>query len=248
MRVGLFVPCYVDQFAPSVGLASLELLESRGVEVDFPQRQGCCGQPFASAGAGDDAARLARRWLDVFEPYEHVVCPSASCVATIRRFPASLAHDPRARALAARTHELCAFLTEVLGLTTARGSFPHRVGIHGSCHALRELRQGPTTEIAGERPDPVRLLLASLAGIQLVQLERTDECCGFGGIFAVDEEAVSCRMGRDRLDDHARGGAEVVTSTDVSCLLHLDGLVRRDGRRLRVLHVAELLASAERDR
>jgi L-lactate dehydrogenase complex protein LldE len=246
MRVGLFVPCYVDQLAPSVGLASVELLESRGVEVDFPHQQGCCGQPFASAGALGEASRLGRRWLDVFESYEHVVCPSASCVATVRRYATLLGDDPRAASLAVRTHELCAFLTGVLGESASNGRFPHRVGIHGSCHALRELRQGATSEIAEPRPDPARQLLSSLTGIELVELERADECCGFGGIFAVDEEAVSCRMGRDRLDDHARAGSEIVTSTDVSCLLHLDGLIRRDGRRVRILHVAELLAAAER--
>ena len=243
MRIGLFVPCYVDQLAPRVGLAALEILEREGVDVDFPLEQTCCGQPFSSAGADAQAGCLARRFARVFGGYEHVVCPSASCVATVRtRYAPLLPEDARARSVAGRTWELCEFLTEVRGVTRIPQRFPHRVGLHPSCHALRELRLGASTEIAVPRPDPARALLASLDAITLCDPARLDECCGFGGVFAVDEEAVSCRMGRDRLDAHAGVGAEVVASTDVSCLMHLDGLIRRDGRPLHVMHVAEILA------
>jgi L-lactate dehydrogenase complex protein LldE len=202
-------------------MATLELLERHGLEVEFPAEQVCCGQPLWTAGADAGARRLAARFAPLFDRCEHVVAPSGSCVATLRR----LGRED----VAARTHELCEFLTSILGIDAPRGRFAQRVGLHRSCHA---------------REAPVRALLRGLEGIELVEPARPDECCGFGGAFAVDEAAVSSLMGRDRLRDHRTAGAEVITSTDVSCLLHLDGLARREGLPLRTLHVAELLAEA----
>jgi L-lactate dehydrogenase complex protein LldE len=245
-RVALFVPCVVDQLAPQVGLACLELLEGLGVEVDFPPAQTCCGQPFLTAGEPERARRLARRCVGVFRGYAHVVAPSGSCVAMLRLHYPGLLGDA-AGDLPARSLELCEFLTGVLGVTSLPGRFPHRVGLHPSCHALRGLRLGAASERMQARPDPVRALLGSLEGIELVAPSRPDECCGFGGSFALDEAEVSCAMGRDRLRAHRDAGAEVIASTDVSCLLHLDGLARREGLPLRLLHVAEILAQGVRD-
>jgi L-lactate dehydrogenase complex protein LldE len=152
--------------------------------------------------------------------------------------------DPAYPPLARRTYELCEFIVDVLGLSRLEGRFPRRVGFHQSCHGLRELRLGSGSERMVAKSGKVEPLLASLAGIELVSLARPDECCGFGGTFAVAEEAVSCMMGRDRNADHARAGAEVVTATDVSCLMHLSGLARRDGAPLRYMHVAEIFAEA----
>lgn len=246
MRVGLFIPCYVDQLRPEVGIATVALLERLGVEVDFPRGQTCCGQPLINAGAWRAALPLAERHLALFADYEHVVCPSASCVATVTRaYDGLLPASARLERARSRTWELCCFLTDVLGLERVEGSFPHRVGLHASCHGLRELRQGAASELmepAGR--DPARTLLESLTGLELVELARPDECCGFGGSFAVEEADVSCAMGRDRLADHRRGGAEVITSSDASCLLQLEGIARREGPPLRVLHVAELLEAA----
>lgn len=246
MRVGLFVPCYVDQLRPEVGLAAALVLERHGVDVVFPEAQACCGQPLASAGARGEAARLVGRLLDVFADFEHVVAPSASCVAMVRRQAATLLPegDPR-RDRVSRFRELCEFLVGVLGVERVVGRFPHRVALHPSCHGLRELRLGPASERPGGPPDLVAGLLGSLEGLELVRPERADECCGFGGTFAVDEEAVSVRMGRDRLEAQRAAGAEVVTSVDVSCLLHLEGIARREARPLAVLHVAEILAGRQ---
>jgi L-lactate dehydrogenase complex protein LldE len=152
--------------------------------------------------------------------------------------------DPAYPPLARRTYELCEFLVDVLHVDKIAGRFPRRVGLHQSCHGLRELRLGSGSERMIPRSGKVEPLLASLAGIDLVALARPDECCGFGGTFAVAEEAVSCMMGRDRIADHARAGAEVVTATDVSCLMHLSGLARRDREALRFMHVAEIFAEA----
>src|SRR6266850_1377451 len=202
MDVALFVPCYIDQLYPRVGLATAELLERQGVRVHFPEAQTCCGQPMANSGFFDDARQLARKMLEVFSTYEHVVCPSGSCTSMVRNhYPELLPGEPKVAALRAKTRELCEFLHDVLQVRP-RGRFDARVGL--------------------------------------------DECCGFGGTFSVSEEAVSCAMGRDRVADHERAGAEVITSADSSCLMHLDGLIRRDGKKLRVLHVAELLEEATR--
>ena len=248
MRVALFVPCYVDQLRPSVGSATVDLLEARGIEVEFPSEQTCCGQPFASAGARNQAAALARRHLEIFGGADAVVCPSGSCVATVRhRYRDLLGDSPELAALSERTYEVCEFLVGSHGSPAFEGRFPHVVGLHASCHALRQLGQGSGTErVAAPRPDPARSLLARLEGLTFADLTRTDECCGFGGVFAVDESAVSAAMGEDRVEDHLRAGAEVVASTDVSCLMHLEGLARRQRRDLRFLHVVEVLAEAMR--
>jgi L-lactate dehydrogenase complex protein LldE len=244
VRVGLFIPCYVDLLYPRVGLATLELLERHGLDVEFPEAQTCCGQPLGNAGFTGEAARLAERFVAVFGAYDHVVAPSGSCVAMVRRhYDDLIEQTPAFERLRACTFELCEFLTDVVGARVA-GQFPFRVAIQPSCHGLRELRLGPGSERRDATPDKVRGLLSPLRDIEIVEPLRRDECCGFGGTFAVDEGPVAAMMGRDRLDDFVRAGAEVVTATDVSCLAHLDGLIRRERRPLRVMHVAEILASA----
>jgi L-lactate dehydrogenase complex protein LldE len=242
LKVALFVPCYVDQFAPNAGMATVELLRECGIDFVFPSEQTCCGQAFLTAGARSEAVRLAERYMRVFSDYDAIVTPSGSCAATMRKQLPELVPSPEADRIAQATHELCAFLTEVRGIPALPGRLPARVGLHASCHGLRELRHGPATERRdAPQPDPARQLLAGIEGVELVSLTRPDECCGFGGLFAVEEEAVSVRMGLDRLADHAAGGAEVITSTDVSCLLHLGGLARRGAANVRALHIAELL-------
>ena len=243
MEVALFVPCYIDQFYPRVGLAAAAVLERHGARVVFPEDQTCCGQPMANAGSLDDARPLAEKFLRVFGPYQYVVSPSGSCTSMVRNHYGPLLGD-RAAELHGKVFELCEFLHDVLQVKP-RGRFAARVGLHQSCHGLRELRLGTGTERILPARDKVRDLLAGIEGLQLVELQRPDECCGFGGAFAIDEEAVSCRMGRDRIADHERAGAEVITAGDMSCLMHLEGLLRRDGKPLRVLHLAELLAEAE---
>lgn len=246
-KVALFIPCYIDQLYPQVGLATVELLERLGVQTHFPEEQTCCGQPMANTGCTEAARPLARRFFEIFKGYDHVVCPSGSCVAMIRHhYDEYLAGEPGFAELKSRTFELCEFLHDVLGLRQFEGKFPHRVGLHQSCHGLRELRLGSCSELAVLGFDKVRPFLASLEGIELTRLERPDECCGFGGTFAVSEEAVSSMMGLDRIHDHERAGTEVLTATDMSCLMHLDGFLRRQHKPMRVMHVAEILATATR--
>jgi L-lactate dehydrogenase complex protein LldE len=226
-----------------VGFAALALLERAGVQVEFPVAQTCCGQALLSAGGRAEACALAARCVRVFDGYDAVVAPSGSCAAMLRvHYPALLGGGPEAHAFAARCHELCGFLHGVLHVPPPTHPYPHRVGLHAGCHALRELRLGRPSEGGSRGEDPARALLSSLSGIELVTLARPDECCGFGGAFCVEEPAVSCRMGLDRLEDHRGARAEVLTSSDPSCLLHLGALARRHGHALRVLHVAQILA------
>jgi L-lactate dehydrogenase complex protein LldE len=226
-------------------MATVKVLERHGFRVEYPEDQTCCGQPLANSGCAPDARPLAQRFLQLFGGYDFVVAPSGSCVSMIRdHYRQFLDGQPRFEHLRQSTYELCEFLTDVKGLARLEGRFPHRVGLHQSCHGLRALRLGSGSERRVPSFNKVRSLLEGLEGIRLVELTRPDECCGFGGTFAVTEEAVSCMMGRDRLADHERAGAELVTAVDMSCLMHLEGLIRRDGRPLRVMHVAELLAES----
>jgi L-lactate dehydrogenase complex protein LldE len=198
----------------------------------------------ANTGCWDDARPLAERFLRLFRDYEAVVCPSGSCVAMVtHHYDHFLAGQPGFEELKAKTFELTQFLVEIVKLEQLPGvSFPHRVGLHNSCHGLRELRLGSSSERVEPAFSYARQLLSLVEGLELVELQRPDECCGFGGTFAVTEEAVSCMMGRDRIHDHQRAGTEVITAGDMSCLMHLDGLLRRDRTPLRVMHIAEILA------
>lgn len=242
--INLFVPCYVDQLFPEIGVATSDLLRRAGCEVRFDQRQTCCGQPMANSGCQRDAAVLARRHLDVFRG-GITVCPSGSCVAMVRHHYQHLGLDLSDADLAtmANTFELSEFLVEQVRHLRFGARFPHRVALHHSCHGLRELRLGGSSECAGPiRTGPAEALLAQVAGLEVVRPRRRDECCGFGGTFAVAEPGLSVRMGEDRCADYTACGAEWITATDVSCLMHLGGVAARRGGP-KTIHLAEILAA-----
>lgn len=242
MNVGLFVPCYIDQMYPDVAVATVELLESVGAVVGFPDGQTCCGQPMANTGCNDSAKPLAARFLDLFDEFDFIVCPSGSCTSMVRHhFDDLVGDDPRLESIKSRTFELCEFLHDVHPVDSFEAKFPFRVGLHQSCHGLRELRLGSCSEQMNERPDKVRSLLEKVGGLEIVDLGRADECCGFGGTFAVVERAVSVAMGQDRVKDHVTSGAEVMVASDMSCLMHLSGIISRQGDPLAVMHVAQVL-------
>ena len=244
MRVGLFIPCYIDQFYPRVGQATVEVLgRFPEIEIDFPRAQTCCGQPMANTGCFEETRPLAEKFVEIFADYDHVVCPSGSCTSMVRNHYASFfLADPRYEHLRTHTWELCEFLIDVMAVESWSSAFPHRVGLHRSCHGLRELRLDACTELACEQPSTVTRLLRMVPDVELVELTRTDECCGFGGTFAVAEEGVSLLMGADRIDDHRRAGAEVMTATDTSCLMHMEGIARRRGIQLPMMHISQILA------
>ena len=245
MRVGLFIPCYIDQFYPHVGMATVELLHKLDVEAVFPPGQTCCGQPMANSGCTDMVKPLALRFAKEFNRFEYIVCPSGSCTSMIRHHYADYFDDTKvALSLAERTYELCEFIHDILGKKSLTGQFPQRVGLHESCHGLRELRLASGSERVVTSFDKAKCLLQSLAGIELVEPERRDECCGFGGTFAVDEHAVSASMGTDRVRQFEQAGADVITAGDMSCLMHMQGLIDRQKRPVRILHIAEILNEA----
>jgi len=245
MRVGLFIPCYVDQLAPNVGMATARLLERAGCEVDYDPNQTCCGQPFLNMGAADEATDLASRHMERFAEYETVVCPSGSCTATVRhRYPElGVGKDESGSALRARTFELSEYLVRVRETIQLGTRFEHRVALLESCHGLRDLGLGTGSEQQSSPvQSPAESLLAEVEGLTRVPSTR-DECCGFGGTFAVKFPEVSSRMGRARMQEWSEAGAEYVTGTDVSCLLHLDGIRRKEGIGPQPIHLAELLAN-----
>lgn len=248
-RVGLFVPCFIDQLYPQVGLATVELLERFGVEVEFPEAQTCCGQPMANSGCASAAKPLAERFVEIFREYDQIVCPSGSCAAMVRQHYHEYFHHSPLEAdyerVRAKTFELCEYLVDVLKVGPLSGEYPHTVGLHSSCHGLRELRLGSCSERVGPAFSKPRQLLEGLAGINLVTLTRPDECCGFGGTFAVSEEAVSCMMGLDRLADHQQAGSEIIAAVDMSCLMHMEGLARRREMPFRFKHIAEILIESQ---
>jgi L-lactate dehydrogenase complex protein LldE len=228
-----------------VGLATLSVLEKAGCRVSYDPGQTCCGQPFLNLGRSREAAHLARAHLGRFEGAEAVVCPSASCVATVRHHfgELGLGLDGSGRETCQRTFELGEFLVRHLDRTNLGARFAHRVTILPSCHGLRELSLGsPSERPDGGSRDTTRSLLEAVEGLEITETARADECCGFGGAFSVGFPEVSARMGRDRLRRLAATGAEYVTSTDVSCLMHLGGLRAREGFGPEPIHLAEILA------
>lgn len=228
---------------PDVAIATLELLERLGVDVAFPAGQTCCGQPMANTGCNDEAAPVARRWVELFADYDAIVCPSGSCTAMVRHHYAEYFadDDPAYQRVQSRTFELCEYLHDELKITNLDAHFPHRVSLHQSCHGLRELRLGPSSESMQPREDKVRKVMNLVADIEWVAPTRVDECCGFGGTFSVNEADVSAAMGRDRVADHLQAGSEVIASADMSCLMHLQGLIRREQNKISVMHVAQIM-------
>lgn len=237
MRVSLFIPCFVDQLTPRVGLAAAQVLRSLGHEVEFRDTQTCCGQPSYNSGHWDVARAGALRALDVFRGAQVVVGPSASCVAMMRKFyPELLAGHPRlaeAQDLASRTFEFGEFLVRKLGVDDVGAKLDAKVTYHDGCHGLREL---------GLREEPRRLLRA-VRGLNLVESDEAGTCCGFGGMFSVKFPMISTAMAQVKCDALARSGADLVVSSDPSCLLQIGGYLTREGKAIRTLHLAEVLAA-----
>jgi L-lactate dehydrogenase complex protein LldE len=213
------------------------------VEVVYPRHQTCCGQPMANAGFEKQSIKTYELFIENFHAYDYVVAPSGSCVYHIREHYDVLEQDEDVMHVRKNIYELCEFLAKVLRKDKLDAEFPYRVGLHQSCHGLRGLRLAKSSEIVHEGFSIPHQLLRHVKGIKLVELGRADECCGFGGSFAVTEEVVSVKMGVDRVQDHIHNKAEVITATDMSCLMHLDGIIRRENLPIKVKHIVEILNS-----
>lgn len=239
MRIALFITCFNDLLFPEVGQAVVRLLRRLGHDVDFPVDQTCCGQIQFNTGYRDECVPLVRRFSRAFDGFDAVVTPSPSCAAMVRRhhpLVAREAGDPgleaAVAAVAPRVYDLTELLIDVLGVTDVGARFPHTVVFHPTCHSMRLLG-------IGDRPER---LLAAVDGLTLVDLPGAEECCGFGGTFAVKNVDTSVAMGSDKVAAIRSTGAEVLTSADTSCLMHLGGLLSRGGAPVRVMHLAQILA------
>jgi L-lactate dehydrogenase complex protein LldE len=237
LRVALFVTCLVDLFRPTVGFATVKLLEEAGCTVEVPRAQTCCGQPAYNSGDRGDAKAIAIQVFDAFAGYDYVVAPSGSCAGLIRvHYPELFADEPmnlqRAQELAGRCWELVSFLVDVCGMRSVKAQWPHSVTYHDACSGLREL---------GVKDQP-RRLLGSVAGLRLQELPGAEVCCGFGGTFCIKYPEISDKMVTEKAADIATTGAEAVLAGDLGCLLNIAGKLHRQGQRIEARHIAEVLA------
>ena len=242
MKVGLFIPCYIDQFYPQVAIATMQLLEKLGCEISFPLNQTCCGQPMANSGFASLTAGCDKNFVSNFDDVDFIVSPSGSCVLHLKEH----LHDKdETKALYIREHiyELTEFIVDVLKCESFSATFPHKVGMHISCHGQRGLHLSSMSELVAPFFSKPEQLLSMVNGLVLTKPKRQDECCGFGGTFCVFEEAVSVKMGKDRIDEHETNEVEYITGVDVSCLMHLEGILKRKGSNIKTIHIAEILNS-----
>lgn len=243
MTVGLFIPCYVNQFYPEAAIATLQLLQKQGVKVVYPLQQTCCGQPMANAGFQHLTHGCDELFVKNFSEFDYIVSPSGSCVLHIKEHLHDEHYPAEAVAIRHKIFELVEFLTDVLKVENINATFNHKVGVHTSCHGQRGLKLSQMSELVAAPFSKPRHLLNMVQGIEIIDLDRQDECCGFGGTFCVAEEAVSVKMGKDRVVDHLKHGAEYITGADMSCLMHMEGILKRCKSTVKVLHIAEILNS-----
>lgn len=243
MKIGLFVPCYVDAVYPEVGIATYKLLTHLGLEVDYPMNQTCCGQPMANAGFQTKAQKMAADFDEMFKPFDYVVAPSASCAAFVKLHHPHLLHGKQECSAAKRVMDVVEFLHDVLKVTSLPGKFPHVVSVHNSCHGVRELGLSSPSERNIPMYSKIKDLLQLVEGITVKEPERPDECCGFGGMFSIEEPAVSVQMGKDKLKRHMATGAEYITGPDSSCLMHMQGVAKREQMPIQFIHVVQILSA-----
>jgi L-lactate dehydrogenase complex protein LldE len=238
MKISLFIPCFIDQLFPNVGISTVQILEKLGHQVDYPKNQTCCGQPAFNSGYWTEAKDVARKFVDLFSEAEVVVCPSGSCTTMVRQFYGQLFEDsPELKAaakVASKTYELTEFLVKKLQVTDLNAKFSGKVAWHDACHGLRELHL----------KDEPRQLLKKVKDLELVEMKECETCCGFGGTFSVKFPSISVAMDEVKIKSLEECGAEYVVSGDSSCLMQLNGLLQKQNSRIKTIHIAEILASS----
>ncbi len=232
MKVGLFIPCYIDQFFPEVGIATVKILKKLNVEFDYPIEQTCCGQPAFNTGYWKEAKAIAENFLKIFAKFDYIVSPSGSCTSMVKIFYNEILGD-KSFEISQKIFELTQFLVNILKVDSTGAEFEHTVTYHDACHSLREL---------GIREEP-RILLKNVKKLKLVETENSENCCGFGGTFSVKFPEISTEMVKDKVDAIANSKAEFVTSTDSSCLMQIEGYAKRKGLNIKTIHIAQILAN-----
>jgi L-lactate dehydrogenase complex protein LldE len=243
MKVALFVPCYIDQFYPNVGIAALQLLEKLGCDVSFPLQQTCCGQPMANSGFANLSKGCDANFIKNFSGFDYIIAPSGSCVLHVKEHLHHEKYPVEAFLIRNNIYELTEFLTDILKVESLAASFPYKVGLHNCCHGQRGLDLSSMTERMLPEFSKPEQLLKMVNGIELRKPKRKDECCGFGGTFCIFEEAVSVKMGKDRIKEHQDNEVQYITGGDTSCLMHLEGILRKKGSKVKTIHIAEILNS-----
>lgn len=251
MKVALFIPCYIDQFYPEVGKASLLLLKKLGIEVAIPKGANCCGQPMANAGFEEEVKGLYQQFVDTYAGYDYIVMPSGSCALHVRDHYDILEQPTAGRfqedqvimEVRKRTFDLVDFLLTHFSGKLPEVSFPYKIALHTGCHSLRGLRMGHSSELHGTPQSDLELLLRNVKDYTLTPTTRWDECCGFGGTFSITEEAISVKMGQDKIRDISKGRPDFLVSNDMSCLMHLEGIIRKKKSPIKVKHIVEILNS-----
>lgn len=244
MKVGLFIPCYIDQFYPDVAIATYQLLKKLGCEVSYPMNQTCCGQPMANSGFSDLTKGCDVNFVKNFRDFDYIVAPSGSCVLHVKEHLKEGTDSSELKRIRQSVYELSEFMVDVLKVTRLDASFPHKVGMHVSCHGQRGLHLSSMSELVAPAFSKSEQLLRMVDGLELLKPVRVDECCGFGGTFCVFEEAVSVKMGKDRIKEHLVNDVEFIAGGDTSCLMHLEGILKRQGSGVKTIHFAEILNSA----
>ncbi|MDH6356531.1 (Fe-S)-binding protein [Parabacteroides sp. PF5-9] len=244
MKIGLFIPCYVNAIYPDVGVAAYKLLTYLQQDVDFPMDQTCCGQPMANAGFEKEAIPLAKAFEQQFEKYDYVVAPSASCASFVKfNYPRLLKDEGHLYQTNTKIYDICEFIHDILKPDALPGYFPHKVSVHNSCHGVRELKLSSASELNIPRYNKLINLLRLVDGIEVVEPEKPDECCGFGGMFAIEEPEVSTCMGEDKVKAHIATGARYITGADSSCLMHMQGVVERQKLPIEFIHIVQILST-----
>lgn len=243
MKIGLFIPCYVDALYPEVGVATYKLLKSLGLDVAYPLDQTCCGQPMANAGFEKMAGKIADSFDEKFAEFDYVVAPSASCTAFVKLYHPRLAKGNHECITSKKIMDVVEFIHDVVKPTSLKARFPHVVSVHNSCHGVRELGLSSPSERNVPQFNKIIDLLRMVDGITIREPERKDECCGFGGMFSVEEPDVSTRMGEDKIARHMATGAEYITGPDSSCLMHMQGIARKENKPIKFIHVVQILAA-----
>jgi L-lactate dehydrogenase complex protein LldE len=241
LNVALFIPCYIDQFYPQVAIATLSLLEKYGCKVHYPTKQTCCGQPMANSGFEKVSTACNSLFVENFSGYDYIVSPSGSCTLHIKEHLHTHENSANEKQIREHIYELTEFLVDVLKVDHIKAKFPYKVGVHQSCHGQRGLHLSQMTELNAPPFSKPGQLLNMVEGLELIELDRPDECCGFGGTFCVAEEAISAKMGKDRVADHIKHKADFITAADMSCLMHLEGILKRQNSSTKIIHIAEIL-------
>ena len=248
MKIGLFIPCFMNELYPDICKATYKILKQQGLNIDYPLNQTCCGQPMANSGCSKDVETLAKQFVKTFKDYDYIVAPSGSCVSMVKEHYASFFdNDKDYNKVKASIYEVCEFLHDVIKLENLNFTkkFPYKVGLHNSCHGHRVLKLASASELNIPYDSKLKNLLSKVEGIQIVPLKREDECCGFGGTFSVQEEDISVAMGKDRIKDHLDSNVQIMTGADMSCLMHMDGIINRNNHPIKVKHIVQILLGEE---